>query len=135
VGARRQRGRDREQTETDDKRYSGLSYAAEVQAKENDEEKRIKRQANRMLSRHAEEAGLDSRHRKMLRQLEHQKSQRDRTADRAADRDLAARDKEIDAMLGSNTDCPGPGCMVAPKDPAVTEATRYASSRFAPQSY
>ncbi len=43
--------------------------------------------------------------------------------------------QEIDAMLGSNTDCPGPGCMEPPKDPAVAEATKYASSRFAPQTY
>jgi hypothetical protein len=162
-GGERRRG---EGTEMGDKKYKGMSYAAEVQAKENDEEQRIRRQADRMQSRSAEEAGLDSRHRKMLRELEHEKSSRDRTADRAADRDLAARDKatysqkfskilyivplygkysraltcvnlcqEIDAMLGSNTDCPGPGCMEPPKDPAVAEATKYASSRFAPQTY
>jgi len=41
-----------------------------VQAKENDEEKRISRQANQMISRKDEEVGLDARHRQMLRHLE-----------------------------------------------------------------
>ncbi len=94
-GGGRGRGEGREMGE---KKYKGMSYAAEVQAKENDEEKRIKRQADRMLSRSAEEAGLDSRHRKMLRELELQKSSRDRTANRAADRDLAARDKATNSQ-------------------------------------
>ena len=104
-------------------------------AKEDAEEKRIARQAGRMLSRRAEQVGLDARHRKMLRHLEHEKSERDLKADKAADRDLAARQAEINDMLGSNSDCPGPGCMRSPKDPALLQATSYASRRFAPQSY
>jgi hypothetical protein len=100
AGSGGERGRGKG-TEMGDKKYKGMSYAAEVQAKENDEEKRIRRQADRMLSRSAEEAGLDSRHRKMLRELEHEKSSRDRTADRAADRDLAARDKATNSQMSS----------------------------------
>ena len=116
-------------------KYRGLDYEDEVQAKENDEEKRIAKQARRMLSRRAEQVGLDARHRRMLRHLERQKTQRDLKADAAADRDLAAREAEINSMLGSASKCPGPGCMQARGDPAVRQATSYASRRFAPQSY
>ena len=133
--SRRVRGEGALGTEEDERKYRGLDYQDEVQAKENAEEKRIARQAGKMLSRRAEQVGLDARHRKMLRHLEHQKSERDLKADQAADRDLAARQAEINAMLGSNSACPGPGCMRPRGDPAVRQATSYASRRFAPQSY
>uniref|UniRef100_A0A7S4P049 Uncharacterized protein n=1 Tax=Guillardia theta TaxID=55529 RepID=A0A7S4P049_GUITH len=108
-----------------------LSYADEVQQKEKKEEENISRQASRMMNHREEERGLDKRHRKMLEDMERSQEMRDRTADQAADRDLKVREKEIDKLLGTNTNCPGPDCMTKKVDPSIVQATDYARSRFA----
>mmetsp|Transcript_28940 Transcript_28940/g.65586 ORF Transcript_28940/g.65586 Transcript_28940/m.65586 type:complete len:492 (-) Transcript_28940:31-1506(-) len=108
-----------------------LSYEDEVQQKEKKEEENISRQAARMMDHREEERGLDKRHRRMLENMEKSQEVRDRRADRAADRDLKVREKEIDQLLGTNTNCPGPNCMTKKVDPSIKQATDYARSRFA----
>lgn len=112
-----------------------LGYTAEVEAKEKAEEDRITRQANAMVDKETEEAGLDEKHRRMLENIERRKAARDRQADNAGSRDLQAREKEIDDMLGTNTNCPGPNCMAPHVSKSLQDATKYASSHYAEQDY
>jgi|SaaInl85LU_5_DNA_1037374.scaffolds.fasta_scaffold200188_2 hypothetical protein len=64
--------------------------------------------------------------------MERQNERRVSRASHAADADLKKRDKEIDDIMGSNANCPGPDCMLdRPKEPkAVREAKSWASNRY-----
>ncbi|EKX42034.1 hypothetical protein GUITHDRAFT_141507 [Guillardia theta CCMP2712] len=108
-----------------------LSYADEVQQKEKKEEENISRQASRMMNHREEERGLDKRHRKMLEEESgHGKEPGDARQDGGSS-SRQVREKEIDKLLGTNTNCPGPDCMTKKVDPSIVQATDYARSRFA----
>lgn len=64
--------------------------------------------------------------------MERQDAHRVSRASHAADADLKKRDKEIDDIMGSNSNCPGPDCMLdRPKEPkAVADAKSWASKRY-----
>jgi hypothetical protein len=68
--------------------------------------------------------------------MEQQDAQRVSRASHEADADLEKRGKEIDDIMGSNSNCPGPDCMLdRPKEPkAVREAKSWASNRYSTSS-
>mmetsp|Transcript_57593 Transcript_57593/g.141220 ORF Transcript_57593/g.141220 Transcript_57593/m.141220 type:complete len:321 (-) Transcript_57593:138-1100(-) len=97
-------------------------YAQDVQRKEKAEEDNIQKRVASMekAAAHVDVAGLDSRHRQILRDMKREIHQENHLARQRANKDLLARQAEINSLMPSDDDCPGPKCLLSsqPHSPA-----------------
>jgi len=90
-------------------------YVDEVEKKEKAEEDSIKRKLLKedKDSLHLDSEGLDKKHRNLLRAEKKAIDMQNAYARKAAAQDYSRRQKEIDEIMPSDIDCPGPNCLTA----------------------
>jgi len=91
------------------------SYTDEVERKERAEEKHIEKRASQLAkeSSKVDVVGLDAAHRKVLREMKDKIHEQNEEARVKGEQDYLRREKEIDSLLPSDTNCPGPDCLVS----------------------